>query len=146
METRENTRGNEAPKVEEIYNVTKQWLSDINFYNDEVEFFKKLLEKYFPILIKKENIAKVYEINKELLEFETQKHGVRVHLLSLNEKAELVIKDLISEVEIDAKNNYFELTREIAELRESFREVKRSIFGLTEHIMEEEKLKHLLNP
>lgn len=62
--------------IQSLYLSSKNWLSYIEFFEDEIKFFKKLLMKYFLSELSDEKINRINLINTEIKQLERQKNQV----------------------------------------------------------------------
>lgn len=130
----------------EIYVLAKHWQSDMDFYRDELRFLRNLVDKYFIWLIRDENIAQVQNMTSKLAEA-SQQHE------QLNEKLKehlKLLEGLISKSSTinkgEFREKHIELEDHITDFFKTFRSLKKEVFAITEHVVSEEKLKHLLAP
>lgn len=131
---------------EELYVLTEYWKNDMEYYTDELRFLRNLVGKYLIWLLKDENIDKARSIYNRIKETEDEKEQIhekiKKHLHHLTE----LIQDPEMKDEERFRNDHIELEEKVAALAKKFRTIKQEVFSITEHIMESEKLQHLLNP
>lgn len=131
---------------EELYVLTEYWENDMEYYTDELRFLRNLVGKYLIWLLKDENIDKARSIYNRIKETEEEKEKIhekiKKHLHHLTE----LIQDSDMKDEERFRNDHIELEEKVADLAKKFRSIKQEVFSITEHIMESEKLQHLLNP
>jgi CRISPR/Cas system CMR subunit Cmr4 (Cas7 group RAMP superfamily) len=134
---------NEA-KWEELYVLTEYWLSELKFFKDEIKFLEDIINKYFIWLTKEENIDKVREqivvltkLHKEVDELidRTKKH--------LNHIAELLTNPFAYD-EYKFREEHAVLEEDFTKAFKAYKNAKKEIFKITEHVMDTEKLQHLL--
>ncbi len=61
---------------EDLYILTEDWKSDIEFYRDESRFLRTLVDKYFIFMIKDGNISKVQSLSNKLSKSVEQKKEI----------------------------------------------------------------------
>lgn len=131
---------------QELYVLTEYWNSDMNYYIDEFRFLRNLIGRYFIWLVNNENIGQARAIYNKIVEAEQQKDQIhdkiRRHMQRLSDLA----KDPDAHGEEEFRNEHARLEEEVAELAKKFRSIKKEVFDISEHIIESEKLQHLLNP
>lgn len=71
MET--SVKINLSPILSYVYSDVEQLRSEIGFYNDEIRFFRTLIDRYLLPLIDKESMPKIQETAKQLSKFEQDK-------------------------------------------------------------------------
>ena len=60
----ENTtpKSNLSPgKIQEYYRTTENWISDLLFYRDELKFLQHVVDRYYNIMVKLENLDEMRE-------------------------------------------------------------------------------------
>ncbi len=131
---------------EDLYARTEHWKSDVEFYRDESRFLRTLIDKYFIWLIEDGNILKVQSLSNELTQIIQLKKelykNITKHLMHLEE----LIENPFSQNEQKVKNEHLIIEDEFAEFVKKFKLLKREIFAITEHVIEDEKVRHLLTP
>ena len=127
-----------------LYILTEHWQSDLAFFEDELRFFRSLVDKYFFSLIDEETIAKTRLLVAGLSSLEKRR-------ASLERKIQEHLKHLANFLEnpfpYNAKHfrdEHARLEVVVAAYLKNFRQTKKDIFGFVEHVMESEKAKHLL--
>ncbi|MBT8384558.1 MAG: hypothetical protein KJO83_02485, partial [Bacteroidia bacterium] len=66
---------------DELHAITRRWQSENDFYNYEITFLKKLIDKYFIWMTKKDNIAQVRKLVIQLSKLE-KRHGDNSNAIS----------------------------------------------------------------
>lgn len=133
-----------AKGVEELHNDSKQWLSEIDFINDELRFLNDLLGCYFLDIIDaglsdtvKTIIKKIEQKEKETISFKL--------LIIYHEKT---LSNLIKTNSVSANTNYLKIHQELElKVRDYFRKsklLKKQIFSIVESQMERRAQKKLL--
>lgn len=131
---------------EQLYVLTEHWKSDLLFYRDDLRFLHHLIDKYFLWISKKENIDMVREIEVSLLEIDKQcdslldKTNKHMHHL-----AEL-IDDPFTYVSDKFRDEHEILEDRLAQFVKDFRNNRKEVFTITEHIIEGEALMNKFNP
>ncbi len=130
---------------EEIYALSEHWLTDLEFFKDELNFLDILVGKYFLLMLKKENVDKIHNITSNI-------SGLIKEQQVLNEKINKHLKDLsllmenaFNTSEQWFRNDHVDLEERLTEFTANFRSIKKEIFNITEHVIANQKLQHLLN-
>ena len=124
----------------ELYLISKNWKSDVEFYRDDLRFLYNLIDKYFLWLSKPENLKlvqnlknKQYQLgikSKDLIN-KLGKHNIQLGYLIENPKkndAGIIVTE------------HEHLEEEIAEFTKLFRKNKTDVFAITEYIIDSEEL------
>ena len=131
---------------QELYVLTQHWKKDLEFYKDDLRFLHRLVDKYFIWITEKENLEMVKKIGVNPLGISTKCQDlldkVSKHILHLGK---LIENPNIEESRI-FRLEYEHLEDEIANFVKSFRENRKEVFTITEYVVDNEKLVHLLDP
>ncbi|EPR72330.1 hypothetical protein ADIWIN_2500 [Winogradskyella psychrotolerans RS-3] len=120
---------------EQLYVLTEHWKSDILFYKDDLRFLHHLIDNYFLWLSKRENIDLVQEIEVKLLLVDKQSDALVERLdKHLHHLAEL-IDDPFVFVADTFRNEHELLEDDLAQFVKDFRNNRKEVFLLTEHII-----------
>lgn len=130
---------------QEMYIITERWQSDLAFFNDELSFFRKLINKYLLWLVDEKNIEHTRKLAADISKFD--KRGVTVsqklatHLRELANLAE----NPFSHNAQSCRDAHGALESIVAELAKDFRSLKKKVFRVTETVIDSEKANRLLN-
>lgn len=127
------------------YFLVKQGLSDIEFYNDEIQFFRNLIDKYILLMVDQDNFSQVQEIGRQLLKIEKQKDDLKAVTLEFMSLLEHELKSPAAGDEEGIVETCNALQLKTTELSKTLRAFKKDLFAITEHLLNDEKLQHLLN-
>lgn len=128
----------------ELYVLTKHWKSDLTFYQQDLKFLLKLLDKYFIWVTKKENLDAVKKIGEGILK--DKKTGDQLlnrvdgHLTHIAQ----TIEDPFKHDTRLFREEHQELEDDIAKFYKTVRSNRKQVFAITEHIVDVENLEHLL--
>lgn len=129
---------------EEHYALSRHWASDLEFYRDDLRFLHKLIDKYFIWITNKENIESVRRIGSSILSLEAECRelmvDVKTHLSHLVERIENPEREGGDSV----VKEHARLEKHMADFVKSFRMNRKEVFSITEHVVDSEKLAHLL--
>ena len=131
--------------AEVMHNASREWLSELNFVNDEQLFFDDLVVSYTLQLID----SKHYKDSKELinrlsaLQLETK---TLIGAVKKHEKELEVMVDGIDqpEEEVRYKEAHRALILEMGDFMKRYKTLKKSLFALIKNIIKEGKQKRLL--
>lgn len=135
-------KGTGKKDVQTLYLITEYWQSDLQFFKDELQFLRSLVDKYFAHFIEHENIEKTKQLADKLIHIEKDRSA-------LEQRVNGHLKQLAGEIKgtpdsKDYEDAHAKLETDTVDFLKRFREVKKEVFSHTEHIMESEKAKHLL--
>lgn len=134
------------PSWEALHQDTKEWLSDLAFWNDEINFFTKLIKKNFLPLMAKEGAALVNTIQNEISEIQTSelkelKDSVEAHETRLAE----LLKNPALHKEADERyrRQHRRLEITIRKMTLKIRGLKEQLFAAEKDVLHEEEMKKL---
>jgi len=132
-------------KWEALYILAEHWKSDMEFYTDELQFLKGLIDKYFILLIKDDGIQHIQALTSKLSASEQEltqlTSGIKRHLHHLEE---LIENSFVYDQEVFRKE-HAQLEDDITKFTESFKLLKKDIFLVTKQLLEEKKIKQLIS-
>ncbi|HEY0653016.1 MAG TPA: hypothetical protein VGD65_07805 [Chryseosolibacter sp.] len=130
---------------QQMYIVSERWQSDLVFFYDELNFLRKLIDKYFMWLIDDDNIESTRKLASELAKLEKRRYTILQRLDQHRRHLANLVENPFSHSSQECRDEYSELEVLFAGLAKEFRQVKKDVFALTEHVIESEKAKRLLN-
>jgi hypothetical protein len=135
---------NQEANWQELYILTQHWKKDLDFYKDDLRFLHRLIDKYFIWITEKENLDSVRKIGTNLLNISDKckdlLHKISKHILQLGELVENSDKEQSRIFRLEHEH----LEDEIAYFVKSYRENRKEVFTITEYVVDNEKLVHLL--
>ena len=125
---------------EELHVLTDKWKSDLEFYNFELNFLHKLIDKYYIWLTNDELVNEVEKAairlsiadkSREVLNIKTTQH--------LRHIEEILENEFIYDAQV-FRTEHEQLENRIAEFCKNFKLLKKDVFLLTEQVLETENL------
>ncbi|RPD90779.1 hypothetical protein EGM88_15295 [Aureibaculum marinum] len=129
----------------QLFILTEYWKSDLLFYQDDLKFLHHLIDKYFLLISKKDNVDKVLEIEVNLLNVDKQCASL---LKKTNKHLQYLAELIDNPFAYDAHKFKIEheiLEDSLAQFVKDFRNNRKEVFRITEYIMDHEQLVHQLN-
>tara|TARA_B110000211_G_C13969364_1_gene504232 strand:- start:486 stop:947 length:462 start_codon:yes stop_codon:yes gene_type:complete len=130
---------------QKLYMLTEHWKSDLSFYRDDLSFLHHLIDAYFLWISKKENIDMLQKMEVNLLKIDKQ-------CASLLERTNKHLHHLSELIEDPFKydSHHFRAEHEVLEDKltqflKDFRQNRKEIFTIKEHIIDGEELVRHLN-
>ena len=122
----------------ELYILTEHWLSDLQFYKDDLQFLYHLIDKYFIWLINEENLSEMRSLSSSLsdigLNCDRLLEKTSKHLTHLAE----LIDDPFKYDSHKFRSEHEELENEIASFIKKIRRIKKETFADIEPVIEKE--------
>lgn len=126
----------------QVYILTKHWKSDLEFYEMDIQFLKRLIGKYFIWLDNDENIKNLMKINMRLnLQLNT--------IEELQRELTNHLSHLATRMENPAEQEGLRIENDLLEMRianfiMAFKAIKKEVMQTTEVVIEEEKLERFV--
>jgi len=129
---------------QQLYVLTQHWKKDLEFYKDDLRFLHGLIDKYFIWITEKENLDSVKKIGINLLTItgkcQDLLEKISKHILQLG----VLVENPGKEESRIFRLEHEHLEDEIADFVKSYRENRKEVFTITEYVVDNEKLVHLL--
>jgi hypothetical protein len=128
-----------------FYAVAKHWQSDIRFFEDELGFFRLLIDKNLSLLIEAGNIDQTRKMASHVTKLEKER-GVLTSQISKHIKhiAALMENPFAQDAQ-QFKDEHAKLENAFVDFIKSFRSVKSEVFKLNEQVVHSEKVKRLID-
>ena len=128
---------------QQLYILTEEWYSDLQFYKEDLKFLYHLVDKYFMGLTLNVNLDEMREVAKELSDKSKCCN-------ELQDKTALHLKHLAELIDAPYKydshqirSEHEKLENEISSFVNKFRKSKKEIFSITEKVIKKEIQKRL---
>ncbi len=130
---------------DELYVLTGHWISDLEFYRNDLRFLHHLIDKYLMWISKSENLDMVNKLKNGLFDL-----GVNVRdLLEKIGKHRIQLGQVVENFnKADAgiiRTEHEHLEEEITLFVKSFRNNRKEVFTITEYIIDSEKLASIMD-
>jgi len=123
-------------ELQELYISAKYWLSEIAFVNDEIRFFKDLVDQYFMPRAKNDDEARVKAFRKMISVKEIETAVIKNRVIDYLKFLEPFINDPDKVIEMSFIEKHATLENDIRDLLESFKQFKKNLFSLAEKSMQ----------
>jgi hypothetical protein len=127
-----------------LHVLSQHWLSDLEFYEDELNFFRILIDKHLELLIDQKNIAHTRTMISHVQNLETRRaeaeQKIRKHLTHISA---LIVNPFTQNAQ-NFKEEHERLESDFLEFVVQYRNVKREVFKLTEQVIASGKINKLI--
>lgn len=125
--------------LQTLYLSSRNWLSYIEFFEDEIKFFKKLLMKYFLSDANDDNVNKIHLINTEIKRLERQKNQVLNDIFCYQSNLKATLEDMmqLSEQYLTVQHN--KIQEEVKGLQPVLDQIKQELYIITEQQLKDRK-------
>ena len=133
-------------RLQKLYSETERWQSELRFFDDELVFFRNLMNNHFLTMIepKFQDRSKIVIQDMNSLEkFSKQlADNLKPHLKHLGDLIEYPVA--VNTLQIQDQDEHNQLKSVLKQLELEFRTVKKEVFELTDAVMKVEKSAHLI--
>ena len=122
----------------DYYSRANEWLNDLDFLEDELRFFKKILKLHFSNTVEA-TAVQIELVERQLAKLELNKHVIKAELNNYREMLDLLIKNMITQDEDFLREQHRTLELRIHLLNQSYQSFKNELFHVTEDLMGHKK-------
>ncbi len=130
-------------ELQELYILCKHWTQDLAFIEDELHFFKNILQKYEAMAAQNDQPSKHLQFSSKINELESHMITLKKSVPQYLKLLEPFINDSKKEMHLDLILKYNALQTEIQNLFWIIKKLKGELFAYTEAIIEADKLNSL---
>lgn len=124
--------------------LTGHWQSDIAFFEDEMKFFRSLIDRYFRALIDEKFIERTRAIAITLADLEDERQLLGQKVSSHRKNLAALMENPFSHDAQTTADEHQVLEIAMTDFVKHFRKAKIDIFLLTEPVLQSQKASHLL--
>lgn len=131
--------------LQSVYALTEHWQSDVKFFEDELNFFHVLIDKYLPLLIDQKNVEQTRKMVSHVLDLDKSR-------VLLEERIDLHAQHLADVVENryvkrlpDYTEEHTNLEKEFSAFVKKFRAIKSEVFKITEQAIHSDKARRIID-
>ncbi|WP_397363041.1 hypothetical protein [Olleya sp. R77988] len=145
MKTENNTNIVEWYSADRMHDMSKNWLSDLNFIKDEQHFLEDLITNYTLKIIDNDALDRAQNVATALQRTKRGNQKLLNTLIRHENELQLMVdgKDEL-EKENKYKTEHRELRETISDFYFDYKAVKFEIFNLVKSLMKTDKQEHLL--
>jgi hypothetical protein len=125
-------------ELQELYILSKHWISDIHFEEVEIKFLKSILNKYLVSETKSEQLNEIDHFNETLALQGASIAELKEKIAELLKFIGSIIVGSDTQIRIDLVEKFAMLETAMKALFISIKQLKKSLFSFTEKIMKAE--------
>lgn len=118
-------------ELQELYLISKHWISDLEFFTRDLSFLQKLVERCWAQSKKHEISENLLELKLNVLNLQTQNAEIKGKVSNYLALLEPLISNANHNYELNLIETHSLLEREIGALLQIFKSVKQRVFKLT---------------
>ncbi|MEO6631471.1 MAG: hypothetical protein ABIN13_07115 [Mucilaginibacter sp.] len=126
-------------ELQELYILARHWQQDIAFMEEELQFFKNVLNKYRPTATASDMASKSVGFSREIQKQEKHIGALKTKIPDFMAFLEPFIGDLKKGMDMSFLDKYNQLQAELQDLFTDVKATKKALFTYTESIMNSEK-------
>lgn len=127
--------------LEDMYDQCKQWLSETEFWSDELKFLNDLFTQYFSDMTTAHKLGELDSIKKTLALSSTKVKEIHQKISKQEEQVFELIENAFSHDEQAFRDSHDVLGKELDTLHSEIRELKKKIFSFAEEVLKKKKSK-----
>lgn len=145
MEISQNFRYIEWKSPDEMHFSAQQWISSIDFIEDEHHFFEDMLKEYTMPILQSDLFSEIKALISELSLSETKQNELKTRTIK-HKKGLKILVDGIDQPEEEKKykEEHRKLLSEVQNFTKEFEALKKRIFAKVSQALKKEKQKRLL--
>lgn len=118
--------------IQTLYLSSRNWLSYIDFFEDEIKFLKKLLLKFFIEDLNDENINNVQLINTSINTLDRKKNAVLSKIFCHQNHLRATLEELMALSDNYLTDQHEVIQQEVMTLQDTLDDIKGDIYKITE--------------
>jgi hypothetical protein len=128
-----------------FYAVAQHWQSDIKFFEDELGFFRLLIDKNLSLLIEASNIEQTRKMASHVTNLEKGRVVLADQISKHMKHIAALMENPFAQDAQQFKDEHTNLENSVMDFTKSFRSIKSEVFKLNEQVVHSEKLKRLID-
>lgn len=130
--------------LEDLHQQSREWLSDVAFWQDEADFLKRLIDKNFVHLMTGEGLSTAIRLSEKISNLRNTELKNLFEMIKLHEvKLTELIENPQDKMEASYRKEHKKLAEKFRELAMLNMSIKRRIFASAEKILHDDKIKSL---
>lgn len=125
---------------EELHVLTDKWKSDLDFYNFELSFLHKLIDKYYIWLTDEELINEVEQAASKIFTADKTRNSLSFSTLKHLRHIEEIMENEFSYDAQAFRTEHEELENKFSNFCKNFQLLKKEVFMLTEQVLDTESV------
>jgi len=123
-----------SSKTSRYYVIAERWISDLDFFKVESNFFHHLLDKYANSSSSTAHLEKLKKLGRELKVLEEERQKVEILVDEMLSQIALVAEDKVPENLQKIETSHTTLDLLMVDIIKKYRELKRELFNTVENI------------
>ncbi len=132
-------------ELNELHQQNKQWLSEVNFLEDEIKIFRKIYDQFFSAALKEDQLHEIQHLNFRLNALETHRKELKNLVNHHQSLLEMTISNPEKAIGFDLIEDHTKIINDIKALFATDISVKKELYAFIEGLLEKEKASHLLS-
>jgi hypothetical protein len=120
--------------AQELFVLTTHWVSDINFFEHEINFLKCLIHSHFLPAVDEKEAEALEFLKDQLIDISEQKNRLKEDIITHQNKLSAILDMNFTREEYSKDRIHATLEGELLDFVKSYRKVKRKLFKAYEEI------------
>lgn len=130
--------------LKSLYEIYREWISEIDFYQNEIEFLELLLSQYYILIKKPEFYMKSNQIKNSLVASKTSLIHIKSEIYTQNKLLSIIINhDDQSRGVGTFNNNHVQLSKEYNLHKNNFNDLKLNVYAMLKEVLKYNKQRKL---
>lgn len=122
--------------LKSLYEIYKEWISEIDFFQNEIEFLELLLSQYYILINKPEFYVKTNQIKEDIFTIKTYLIHIKSEIYTQNKLLSIIIDhESQSRGVATFKNNHIQLSKEYNVYKNDFYNLKLSVYAMLKEVI-----------
>ena len=132
-------------ELQELYILSNHWISDIHFIEDEIRFFKNMIDKYPVVTLTEEQLCQIADFDKSLSQFEGGMPDLKIRILNFLIFIDPLINASNKEIGFNLIEKFITLENEVKTLFDRVKQLKKLLLSFIEEVTKTAKARIVLN-
>lgn len=126
----------QTQELESMYTLSEHWRSDLDFFRDERNFLRKLVDRYILWLTDDNNIADARGVFSRLVQLEARRLSIEKQVAAHLSRLTDLLQNPFAHDHQESRDDHRKIEDAIAEFTNLFRDLKKDVFVLTEKVID----------
>ena len=128
-----------------FYRLCRQWKSEMDFVEDELNFFRLLIDRHLELLIDLKHIERTRSMVAHIVLLANERRALLGRIENHMQHIRALMESRLLTNVSHSNEEYTKLESDFADFMERFRVVKSEVFNLTERVIHTERAKRVVD-
>lgn len=128
------------PALGDLHQISVKWLSEMKFWDIELDFFKNLLDKYFLSIATSREMDNLEQLQKKIIHTKVEVlDRIFQEVMDHEKKLSELVENEFSHDEQEYRDVHKDYEEQIISFKKEFQLLKKEVFGFVEGIIKQKK-------